>query len=120
MHTQQPAILIDLTTLDTNPAGGPQWSHESDDLDLTLLAWSGTQRVAPHTNSEVDVLMIAVAGRGQVSVDGADFQLGPGQALLIARGAERSIQCLGASFAYLSVHRRRRGLWPTIAGRPLD
>jgi hypothetical protein len=41
------ALLLDLTHLPTTTGGGPQWGHESDDLDLTLLAWTGEQGVAP-------------------------------------------------------------------------
>ncbi|HZG67709.1 MAG TPA: hypothetical protein VEZ12_13250 [Herpetosiphonaceae bacterium] len=39
--------------------------------------------------------------------------------MLIPKGSERSIRCVGEQFAYLSVHRRRRGLWPTLHGQPL-
>jgi mannose-6-phosphate isomerase-like protein (cupin superfamily) len=113
------ALLLDLTHLPTTTGGGPQWGHESDDLDLTLLAWTGEQGVAPHTNAEVDVLLIAVAGVGEVRAGHEVFRLQPGQGLLIPKGSERSIRCVGEQFAYLSVHRRRRGLWPTLHGQPL-
>ncbi len=113
------ALLIDLANLSTHAGGGPQWGHESEDLDLTLLAWTGEQQVAPHTNDEVDVLLVAVAGVGEVRAGDEVFHLVPGQALLIPKGNERSIRCVGEQFAYLSVHRRRRGLWPTLHGQPL-
>lgn len=119
MTSKPSAIRIDLRVLDKHAGGGPQWGHESEDLDLTLLAWSGEQQVPAHTNNEVDVLMIAVAGRGQIRVGGDEYELVPGEALLIPKGVERSIRCAAESFAYLSVHRRRRGLWPTLGGQPV-
>lgn len=115
------AVLIDLVGLYRAAEGsGPQWGHESEDLDLTLLNWTAGQQVAAHVNNEVDVVMIVVAGMGEVVVNGHAHQLTPGQALLIPKGAERAIRCTGERFGYLSVHRRRRGLWPTIRGAGLS
>ena len=113
-----PAVLIDLAHLAT-AGNGPQWSYESVDLDLTLLSWTAGQQVAPHVNDEVDVLLIAVAGTGDVTVNAEVHRLSAGQALLIPKGAERAIQSATERFSYLSVHRRRRGLWPTVRGEPL-
>ncbi len=113
------ALLIDLDNLPPNTGGGPQWGHESDDLDLTLLAWTGEEGVAAHTNAEVDVLLIAVAGVGEVRAGDEVFRVLPGQGVLIPKGSERSIRCVGEQFTYLSVHRHRRGLWPTLHGQTL-
>ena len=107
-------ILIDLAALGAGTGGGPRWGHESEDLDLTLLAWTAGQGVATHRNTEVDVVLIVVAGAGEVTVNAEQYHLTPGQALLIPKGAERAIQCAGDHFSYLSLHRRRRGLWPTV------
>jgi mannose-6-phosphate isomerase-like protein (cupin superfamily) len=113
------ALLIDLSELCRAAEGsGPQWGHESGDLDLTLLSWEAGGRVAPHVNDEVDVFLIALDGAGEVAVGAETHPLRPGQALLIPKGAERSIRCTGDRFRYLNVHRRRRGLWPTIGGQP--
>ncbi len=121
MSQDQPsptAVLIDLARLAT-AGNGPQWSYESVDLDLTLLSWTAEQQIAPHVNDEVDVLLIAVAGTGDVTVNAEVHRLSAGQALLIPKGAERAIQSATERFSYLSVHRRRRGLWPTVRGEPL-
>ena len=110
-------VLVDLARLIADGGGnGPQWSYESADLDLTLLSWTSDQQVAPHVNDEVDVLLIAVAGTGEVAVHAEVHRLSAGQALLIPKGAERAIRCTAERFSYLSVHRRRRGLWPTVRG----
>ena len=110
------AVLVDLASLSTADRSGPQWAHESTDLDLTLLTWTTGQHVPAHVNDEVDVVLVVVSGVGEVVVNAEVFRLVPGQALLIPKGAERTIRCAGDRFSYVSIHRRRRGLWPTIKG----
>ena len=109
------AVRVDLAALSAAALrGGPQWAHESEDVDLTLLHWTAGEGVASHVNGEVDVVVVVVAGTGEASVDGAVYVLGPGQALLIPKGAERSLRCPATHWSYLSLHRRRRGLWPAF------
>jgi quercetin dioxygenase-like cupin family protein len=111
------AILLELPALSQGVGdSGPQWSHESTDLDLTLLRWRLGQQVIAHANDEVDVLLIGVSGAGEVIVNSDVYQLTSGQALLIPKGSERSMRCTAEHWSYLSVHRRRRGLWPTVRG----
>lgn len=93
---------------------GPQWGTATEDLNVTVLRWSKGHTIAPHVNNEVDVLIIAIDGKAEMTVDGADFKLAPGIALLVPKGAERSLRVLSDTFSYLSVHRRRRGLFPAF------
>lgn len=111
------ATLIDLHS--AQPHSGPQLGHESEDLNLTLLSWKAGEGVAPHVNEEVDVVLIVVDGEGEVSVGVEAFTLRAGAALLIPKGCERAIRCTSERFSYLSVHRRRRGLMPTLGGKRL-
>lgn len=107
--------LIPFAALAEQAAGsGPIWGHESADLDITLLSWRAGAEIAAHVNDDVDVLLIGVAGTGDVSVGDETIRLEPGRALLIPKGAARSFRCGSARWSYLSVHRRRRGLWPTV------
>jgi mannose-6-phosphate isomerase-like protein (cupin superfamily) len=116
-HEHSDAVVIDLVDRSGGEGhSGPRWSHESDDLDLTLLTWRGHERIAAHVNREVDVVLIVVAGEGEVVVNGATHRLSAGQAILIPKGTERAIRCAGDRFSYLSLHRRRRGLWPSVRG----
>jgi quercetin dioxygenase-like cupin family protein len=62
------------------------------------------------------VVLVVVPGADEAKVDGRHYPLMPGHALLIPKGAERAIQCTADTFSYLSLHRRRRGLWPTVRG----
>ncbi len=111
----QPEFLTDLPILANGAThSGPIWSHESTDLDLTLMSWAAREEIAAHVNDEVDVVLIGVAGAGEVVVNGEVNRLAPGQMLLIPKGAERSLCCTEERWSYLSLHRRRRGLWPTV------
>jgi uncharacterized protein (DUF2249 family)/quercetin dioxygenase-like cupin family protein len=112
------ANLLDLCRNVTR--SGPQWSHESHDLDVTLLSWESGRAIAPHVNNEVDVIWLGIDGEGIVTIDGVARTLQPGVLLLIPKGCERSAQASSPRFSYLSLHQRRRGLLPTLNGVPLS
>jgi quercetin dioxygenase-like cupin family protein len=106
------AELLDLSGT-VRQDNGAILSRETEDLDLNLVRFAEGSGVAAHVNREVDVLLVAVAGEGVVTVDGARFSLASGTALLIPKGSERVIQSApNGEFLYLSVHRRRGGLMP--------
>lgn len=116
--TPPAALLIDLLATGRQfEISGPQWSFESTDLDLTLLTWTSQQGIVPHINTEVDVVLVGIDGEGEVAVNDEVYQLRAGQAVLIAKGAKRSLRCISTSWSYLSIHQRRRGLWPTLRSR---
>ena len=92
---------------------GAVWSVTSSDLNLNVVVISDDQPIQRHLNSEVDVVVVAVDGRGVVMVDEDEFRLEPQQVLVIPKGTWRSIRPDGRSFAYMTIHRRRAGLWPT-------
>ena len=87
-----PLEVIDLVSLSMAASGsGPQWVHESADLDLTFLSWPASQGVVAHVNDEVDVLLIVMAGTADITIAARTYRLSSGQALLIPKGVERSI-----------------------------
>jgi quercetin dioxygenase-like cupin family protein len=88
-------------------------SIASSDLNVNMLAFGGEDGIAEHTNSEVDVLIVAMDGTGVVTVDGSSRQLVRGQAAIIPKGTARAIRSAGDRFVYLTCHRRRSGLMPT-------
>ncbi|HEX8549961.1 MAG TPA: DUF2249 domain-containing protein [Abditibacteriaceae bacterium] len=108
--------LLDIAHAATR--SGPQWAHESEDLDITLLSWQDGRSIEAHVNSEVDVVWIGIGGEGIAIINGEEYQLRPGVALLIPKGSERAVKST-SRLSYLSVHRRRRGLMPTLGGKPL-
>jgi quercetin dioxygenase-like cupin family protein len=104
---------VDLTTLArAATAPGAAWTHQSEDLDVNLLIFASGEGVEEHINTEVDVLLVGIAGAGAVTVDGACQILRAGQAILITKGANRGIRSMSDPFTYLTCHCRRGGLWP--------
>lgn len=92
--------------------GGVQWGFQSEDLNGNLVSWSKGQGVAPHVNSEVDVLLMVVSGNGAVIIDDHEIAVGPGQCLLLPKSARRSILAASDGFSYFTVHQRRKPLSP--------
>lgn len=98
-------------------APGAAWTHQSEDLNVNVLVFASGEGVAEHINTGVDVLLVGIAGAGTVTVDGTRQILRAGQALLIPKGANRSILSMSDAFSYLTCHCRRGGLWPS---RPVE
>ena len=91
---------------------GAIWTRQSEDLNVNLLVFASGEGVAEHVNAEVDVLLVGIAGTGAVTIDGTRQILSPGHAIVVPKGTNRGIQSTTESFAYLTCHRRRGGLWP--------
>lgn len=113
------ARVVDLAALARmSSVPGPIWVHQSADLNVNLLVFDAGDGVAAHVNSEVDVLLVGIAGSGVVEVEGTSHPLRAGQALVIPTGVRRAIRSTSGRFAYLTCHRRRAGLWPRGVPRP--
>jgi quercetin dioxygenase-like cupin family protein len=95
------------------------WGLATEDLNVNLVVWPAGDGVASHTNSEVDVLLVVIDGVLAVDIDGDVRTVRDGQAIVIPRGATRSLTATGGAVRYLSSHRRRAplGLSPSAAGR---
>ncbi|HWA83695.1 MAG TPA: cupin domain-containing protein [Fimbriimonadaceae bacterium] len=87
---------------------------ETEDINLTIVAWPEHFSVPPHVNTEVDVVTIVLSGIGKATVDGKEIDLRLGSVLVVPKGSERSIKSLSVDFRYVSVHKRRRRLMPQI------
>jgi mannose-6-phosphate isomerase-like protein (cupin superfamily) len=96
----EPAGLVDAK-------GGPVWGLASDDLNATLLAWTGGAGPGEHTNDERDVLVFVVDGSATVTIDGEENELSRGEALIVGKGRRRRIEAGRRGVRYLSVHLRR-------------
>ncbi len=108
------AVLADLLRVaHSDPSRGALWGTESEDLDATLVAWPEGQGVAPHTNDEVDVLMVVLEGSATVAVGDLSYSLSIGGFLLIPKGTERRVQATSDRLVYLNVHKRRKKMAPT-------
>ena len=108
-----PGQVVDLAAqVNAATAPGAIWTRQSEDLNVNLLVFASGEGVAEHVNAEVDVLLVGIEGTGAVTIDGTRHIVRAGQALVIPKGARRSTNGVSASFAYLTCHRRRAGLWP--------
>lgn len=111
-HVSARPVILDAPRLAAEAANRLAATLDSADLNINLLVLDAAETIAEHVNSEVDVLIVAIAGQGEVTVDAEPYPLVAGQALVIAKGARRSIRPVSDRFAYLTCHRTRAGLWP--------
>jgi quercetin dioxygenase-like cupin family protein len=102
--------LADVGSLEVADLTADSWAVASDDLNATLVAWPAGGGVPAHRNSERDVLLVVVAGGGSLRVDERAVELRPATAVVIPRGATRSMTAGADGLRYLSAHRRRSGL----------
>lgn len=108
--------VLDLAAIATAAVGrGAVHSVHGDDLDVNIVVLREGDGIAAHVNTEVDVLFVGIVGDGVLTVDGTAIPLRAGQAMIVPKGKQRSIGAAGDLFSYLTCHRRRAGLWPTIA-----
>lgn len=118
MTAEGQVVVLDLAERLSAGGRGAILGLETEDLDINLVRLEVGGGVNSHINREVDVLMVVVDGEGIIVANGTEYPLANGQAIMIPKGTERSIRNPGESaFAYLSLHRRRRKLWPTVSQR---
>lgn len=110
-------VILDAPRIAAETANRLAATLTSHDLNINLLVLDVGEAIEDHVNNEVDVLIVAVAGQGEIAVEGEPYPLTAGQALVIARGSRRAIRPIAGRFAYLTCHRHRAGLWPKPAPR---
>jgi quercetin dioxygenase-like cupin family protein len=72
---------------------GARWRLDGKDLQANLVRLGRGDRIAPHRNDEVEVLVVVVAGRGQLTLDGQAHQLVPIQMLRSALTCTNGCSC---------------------------
>ena len=102
------SVAVDLMAVEGS--GGVVWSLSPDGVHINLVVLSAGDHIGAHRNDEVDVVVVAVAGSGTVTVDGAGTALAAGQATLLPSGTTRSISAGPTGIRYLTVHASRRPL----------
>jgi quercetin dioxygenase-like cupin family protein len=113
MNGERPADHVEPSQpvdLDGPEGHGPLWGLASEDLNATLLCWSGGDGVAEHVNTERDVLVVVIDGSGTLWIDAREHELVRHHAMLVPKGTRRSIRAGPDGLRYLSVHLRRGGL----------
>jgi quercetin dioxygenase-like cupin family protein len=86
---------------------GALWRLDGDDLQANLVRLGAGDRIQPHRNDEVDVLLVVVSGRGELTLGGQVHPLAPMALVHVPKGTVRGIAAVDGPLAYLSVHRRR-------------
>jgi quercetin dioxygenase-like cupin family protein len=91
---------------------GALWRLDGEDLQANLVWLGRGDRIEPHRNDEVDVLVVVVSGRGELTLDGqvhplAPMVLAPMVLAHLPKGTVRAVVAVDGPLAYLSVHRRR-------------
>ena len=101
---------LQLTWLALSPAGttpGALWRLDGKDMQANLIWLGRGDRIESHRNDEVDVLVVVVLGRGELTLDGQVHQLAPMVVAHLPKGTVRAIEAVDGPLAYLSIHRRR-------------
>ena len=100
-----PVDLASLAAGGNHP--GARWRLDGEDLQANLVRLGQGDRIQPHRNDEVEVLVVVVSGRGQLTLDGQVHQLAPMVVAHLPKGMVRAVEAVDGPLAYLSVHRRR-------------
>lgn len=91
------------------------WTHLGDDLAVNVIALNPGERIEPHVNATVEVLLVVVSGDGIATIDGQDVPIQAGYLLVIGKGVERGIRAGAGRLVYATCHRRRDPLLPSMA-----
>jgi quercetin dioxygenase-like cupin family protein len=110
-----PRVLCDvqaLSDLGQETASAIAWrlQEPSRQLDANLVHLAAHERIDTHTETDLDVLAVIVAGGGTLHTDEGDQPLYPGALAWLPHGAARSLAASASGLAYLTVHSRRPGL----------
>ena len=114
---QTPAQRLDLAArqaeAEQQQRAGAIASLVGADLNVNLVRLLPDDYLEAHINTEVDVLLVGIAGAGTVELDGGDESLDAGSAIYVPKTARRAIRAGSQGVTYLTCHRRRGGLMPT-------
>lgn len=122
--TEQPVvrILADVRELveDSPVPSGARWTlaEPGRQLDANLIHLPAGQQVDTHTEPDLDVVLVVVAGDGSIGTPGGAQTLAEGNIAWLPHGSTRSVTAGADGLSYLTVHRRRPGL--QIKQRPAD
>lgn len=100
---------------------GVVWAlPDSEDLNANLVHLDPGHEIGRHVNQEVDVIIVVLAGTGDLHVDDRVDALVAHAVAHIPKGTARHIQAGDDGLRYLTIHRRRGSLdiRPPAARRP--
>lgn len=95
------------------PSSGVLWklAEAGRQLDANVVRLTAEQHVDQHTEPDLDVLLIALRGSGELRAVGSErSSLVEGTVLWLPRGSTRSITAGSGGLSYLTAHVRRPGM----------
>lgn len=95
---------------DVNGDSGVVWSVSPEGFHTNLVVLVAGGTVGAHRNDDVDVLVVVLDGAGVAVIDDDPIDVAAGDALLVPRGALRSLSAASTGMRYLTVHAARRPL----------
>jgi quercetin dioxygenase-like cupin family protein len=93
------------------------WTGTSDDLHANLIALAPGEEIGVHVNQQLDVLLTCIDGEGVLTIDNTEISLTGGSIVLIPQGAQRGTRAGDSGLRYVTCHRRRGGIMPTVQRR---
>ena len=113
-----PVDLASLAAAGGHP--GARWRLDGEELQANLVRLDRGDRIQPHHNDEVEVLVVVVSGRGELTLDGQVHQLARLSSPTCPRGrSERSRSWTGRSLTCRSTAANRRDYsWVDTPGDP--
>lgn len=115
------SVHHDLSDVLADPASaghGVAWrlAEPGRQLDANALNLAPGRRIDTHTEGDLDVLLVVLAGGGALTSPGEEpLALAPGTLAWLPKGTTRALAAGDDGLVYLTVHQRRPGMW---IGRP--
>lgn len=103
---------------DSAAGGGAAWRlrPEPRQLDSNVIRLRPGGRIGSHVGPDLDVLVLVLAGDGQVVGGDGAVPLAEGALVWLPRRSRRAIEAGARGLSYLTVHRKRPGLSITSTG----
>jgi quercetin dioxygenase-like cupin family protein len=110
-----PRVLYDMQPLIADnraAATGVAWrlAEAGRQLDANVLNLPAGTRIDTHTEPDLDVLVVVIAGSGTLTTDDGPLPLTPGSVVWLPHGSTRSLAAGADGLSYLTTHRRRPGM----------
>jgi quercetin dioxygenase-like cupin family protein len=105
---RDPVAPVDLASLAADQErSGALWRLDGDGLQANLVRLDVGDRIQPHCNDEVDVVVVVVSGWGELTLGGRVHPLAPMALVHVPKGTVRAIAAVDGPLADRSIHRRR-------------
>ncbi|MYU22981.1 hypothetical protein [Streptomyces sp. SID8352] len=110
-----PRLLCDTAELAELGAGAPTgalWrlAEPGRQLDANVVRLPAAARVDTHTEPDLDVLLLVLAGGAALVCADGEHPLAPGVLTWLPHGSTRAVTAGPEGVTYLTVHRRRPGM----------